>query len=236
MFLGSQDEFAMAQFFVHLPSEPRHVQLPEAEPLSQGQAFAILKYKGSTVAVIVLTTNIHFEKAIPSIQKISSIFLDCLCLEILKNMLGAASVERPLGVEVGDGSARDVDADQRPVDLQVDRDQQQLLLEDIHILGPSLYSIVAFCSQFIVEKAVEEVDLFWYRVHDQVSIHVHDLVIEPVLSVQRAQVVHGEDVPFVVDPEAFGQRAPRRALERLHQVLDHGFPVWLREALTENRL
>lgn len=47
--------------------------------------------------------------------------------------LGAAPVQGPLGVVVGDGSTGNVYADQRPVDLQMDGDQQQVLLEDVDL-------------------------------------------------------------------------------------------------------
>lgn len=47
--------------------------------------------------------------------------------------LGAAPVQGPLGVVVGDGSAGNVYADQRPVHLQVDGDQQQVLLENVDL-------------------------------------------------------------------------------------------------------
>ena len=49
--------------------------------------------------------------------------------------LWAASVESPLRVKVSDGSARNVHTDQRPVDLQVDGDQQQVLLKDVNLTG-----------------------------------------------------------------------------------------------------
>ena len=49
--------------------------------------------------------------------------------------LWAASVESALGVEVGDCPTGDVYADQGPVDLQVDRDQEEILLEDVHLGG-----------------------------------------------------------------------------------------------------
>lgn len=103
--------------------------------------------------------------------------------------LRAASVERPLRVEVGDGSAGNVHTDQRPVDLQVDGDQQQVLLKDVHltqghqggghrllpphhvhvhlhfvpqhtyVFRPALDAFVTFRPQFIVEETVEEVNL-----------------------------------------------------------------------------
>ena len=47
--------------------------------------------------------------------------------------LWTAAIEGTLGVKVGDGAAGDVHADQGPVDLQVDGDQQQILLEDVHL-------------------------------------------------------------------------------------------------------
>lgn len=48
--------------------------------------------------------------------------------------LRAAPVQGPLRVEVGDGPTGDVDADQRPVDLQVDGNEQQILLEDVDLM------------------------------------------------------------------------------------------------------
>lgn len=77
---------------------------------------------------------------------------------------------------------RDVDADQRPVHLQVDGHQQQILPEDVHLLGwetvvqsgclwhqvargrsyvfgPPLDPIVAVCSQLVVKETVEEMNL-----------------------------------------------------------------------------
>lgn len=49
--------------------------------------------------------------------------------------LGAAPVQGPLRVVIGDGSTGNVYTDQGPVDLQVDGDQQQVLLEDIDLAG-----------------------------------------------------------------------------------------------------
>lgn len=50
------------------------------------------------------------------------------------------------------------------------------------------------------------------------------LVVEPVLSIQSAQVVHGQHVALVIHSECFGQGGSGRALEGLYKVLDHCFP------------
>ena len=50
-----------------------------------------------------------------------------------QSYLRAASVESPLRVKVCDGSTRNVNTDQGPVDLQVDGDQQQILLKDVNL-------------------------------------------------------------------------------------------------------
>lgn len=109
---GSQNELAMTQFFVHLPPQPGHVLLTEVERLPQGQTLTVLKHKSPTVTVVVLTANIHLEESFPSSQKLLLFFFDCLCLEILKDVLWAASVEGPLRVKVSDCSTRDVYTDQ----------------------------------------------------------------------------------------------------------------------------
>lgn len=82
--VGSQDELAVTQFFVHLPSEPLHVLLAKAEGLPQSQTLAVLQrsrdavrttreryrtarlpsaethlqYKRSTVTVVVLAPHV----------------------------------------------------------------------------------------------------------------------------------------------------------------------------------
>ena len=42
------------------------------------------------------------------------------------------------------------------------------------------------------------------------------LVVEPVLSIQSAKVIHGQNMAFVVDPEGFSQGWARRTLEGLY--------------------
>lgn len=71
-------------------------------------------------------------------QYLKHLILEGLLSEVrvsVGSYLWTASVQSPLRVKVRDGSAGDVHADQRPVDLQVDRDQQQIFLEDVHLVG-----------------------------------------------------------------------------------------------------
>jgi len=64
---------------------------------------------------------------------------------------------------------------------------------------------------------------------------VRYLIVEPVLSVQRAEVIHGEDVAFVVDTECPHQSGARGALEGLDEVLHHHFPVKPRHGQWDRR-
>lgn len=90
---GSHSEFAVTQLLVDLPTKFGHVLLSEAEWLRQGQVLAILQHKGATVTVIILPGHIHFEVTFPALVEIQPVFLHCLCLQILGNMLRAAAVQ-----------------------------------------------------------------------------------------------------------------------------------------------
>lgn len=120
--------------------------------------------------------------------------------------------------------------------LQVDGDQQQLLAEDVHILGPALHPFVSTRPQLIIEEAVEEVDLVGHGVHHQVPIHIHHLVVEPIGAIEGLQVVHGQHVPFVADPEAPQQRIAGQPLVGLHQLLHRAPPLRGAELLLEDVL
>lgn len=42
------------------------------------------------------------------------------------------------------------------------------------------------------------------------------LVIKPILPIQSAKVIHGENMAFVIDPKCFGHSWSRRTLEGLY--------------------
>lgn len=47
--------------------------------------------------------------------------------------LWAAAIQGPLGVKVGDDALRNIHTHQRPVNLQMDGNEQEQLLENIHL-------------------------------------------------------------------------------------------------------
>lgn len=52
-------------------------------------------------------------------------------------------------------------------------------------------------------KRVSKVNLKLHLLSSLQSLLLY-LVIEPVLPIQSAKVIHGENVPFVIDPKCFG--------------------------------
>lgn len=226
----------MAELLVHQAAQVGHVLLREAERAPQRQELAVLQHEGAAVAVVVLPGDVHFEGSPPALPEVRPLLLVGLGLQVAADVLGAAAVERALGVEVGDGPAGHVHGHQRPVHLQVDGDQQQLLAENVHVLGPALHALVAARAQFVVEKGVEEMHLVGHGVHDEVPVHVHYLVVEPVGAVERLQVVHGEHVALVADAETAEQRVPGEALVGLQQLLHRAPPLGGAELLLENVL